>query len=162
MERQDLYLKPNAKKLALAIGFAVLFGLSTTLFESGAGAIKMVIAILGLLAMIGMSAIFVWIGWDGRRKLGYRWTDTLIASLVNGVCAMVALQIVVLVLMALKVIPAIESSAPPITLIGVLGFVLYFIWPAFFGLLGHAAAKYLGGKAAKPQPAKAAGSKRKH
>ena len=157
MERQDLYLKPNAKKLALAIGFDALFCVAMIIINNNGNA-RIAGDVIGLLAIVGLPATFVWMGWDGRRELGYRWIDTVIASLANGIFAMVALMI--LVVSFVHSTTSSESGTPE-TWTMLIGVVLLFTWPIFFALLGHAAtrfgnsaAKYLAQPAAKPTETK--------
>ena len=150
MERQDLYLKPNAIKLALAIGFVVLLGIADIALRSN-GMIKLVGVLLGILSIVGIPAAFIWLGWDGRRKMGYRWTDTLIASFANGSIVIVVLSFLIMlitgVIGSIQTINAANGRTPSTWMTMVASLLLY-SGPTFFGLLGHAAAKYFGGNPA--------------
>ncbi len=164
MEFVDKYLMPHKGKIALLLIVDLLVFLtypveSVLTHKIGPNDIGMLLltSVLGGIALV----LAVSVGWHGRKHLNYKWTDTAKAGASIGV------------LLAIfgAIMGAISSQwmkyTPSLDLIGVIfwqvwAFAYAIVVYAVFALIGHAAAKYLGGKAAKPQPVKSAGRKRKH
>lgn len=173
MDFINKYLMPHKGKIAIMLlCFSGAF--SNLFFASPFALMGLVLLVLGLL-------IYVWLGWDSQRRLGWSRKESVLAAVVASIFTQILVQLPFLMqgisnaflaptpfCHSCQLNPSSNSECnycevdKVFVIVRASMMVGEIIFAGMLAFLGHAAAEYLGGKAAKPQPAKSAGSKRKH